>query len=160
MKCKWFIWFSTKNGQIAHVSQRPSFGWYPKWIELDKETGQPNSIKYAMRQPPTIELQCSTPNRCKMSCEVVPDMILLFIPVYVLMYTIPNLRDAVPLLETEPQGGINFISLKFYLFQRCLQEVAVTKWDLCNTKYPNNKQMEETLQSMHEGLLQGHSQVH
>jgi hypothetical protein len=75
---------------------------------------------------------------------VVPDKGYLFGPEYVLPYTIPDFEKKLfPSWERDHEDTKNFISLKFDLFSSCLQGIIVTKWDLCTTKYPNNKRMEK-----------------
>ena len=46
-------------------------------------------IKDGMSQPPTIKILWSTSNGREMSCKVTPDK-GLFVPEYVLAYTIPD----------------------------------------------------------------------
>jgi hypothetical protein len=70
---------------------------------------------------------------------VVPDKGHLFGPENVLPYTIPDFEK-----KLFPAGDKkNFIFLKFDLLSSCLQGIAVTKWDMCATKYPSNKRMEK-----------------
>ena len=67
MKPKQFIQFSAKISKVLIVIEDPTFSWYSKWIELNKETGQPkNPIKDVLSKPPTITFSglTTTDARC------------------------------------------------------------------------------------------------
>jgi hypothetical protein len=72
--------------KLLAVINDPAFGWYPKWIELDK-SGQPKNL---IEDDMLInKIQWSTCIGHKMSCAVIPDK-RLFGPQYVLALTTPD----------------------------------------------------------------------
>ena len=76
----------------------------------------------------------------KMSCDVIPDK-GRFRPKYALSYTIPDFETKLLLQwDKDHKEDLDYVNKKFDLFHSCLQGMAVTKWDLCSTKYKGTKQ--------------------
>lgn len=104
-------------------------GGISKWVELDNQGKPNNPIKDRLSQPTTIKVTWSSRNGHEIPQELTPEK-GLFGPEYALMYTIPDYKlQLLEHLNNDKANDKDYIHKKFNLFQRCLQRVAIAKWD-------------------------------
>ena len=133
--------------ELLTAIEEPAFNWYLKWIELN-EKGQPKTpIKDGMSQPLTIKILWSTPSGREMSCEVTPDKGGREMSCEVTPdkgRSVPKTRWPTPYRTSKRSSwcdGKRIIKMTLSTWTRhsTFFAAAVTKWDLCATKYEGDK---------------------